>query len=49
MSTNIDYLVELDPDHNILENGTLKGVVIMIHRWNLTKHSALKIIYIICT
>ena len=32
MSTNNDCLVELVPDHNILENGTVKSVVIMIHR-----------------
>ena len=32
MSTNNDYLVVLDPDHNTLDNCTVKSVVIMIHR-----------------
>ena len=32
MSTNNDGLMELDPDHNTLENHSVKSVVIMIHR-----------------
>ena len=32
MSTNMDCVMELDPDHNTLENCSVKSVVIMIHR-----------------
>ena len=31
MTTNNDCLMELDADHNTLENCTVKSVVIMIH------------------
>ena len=49
MFTNNDCLMALDPDHNTFENCTVKSVVIMIHHWYLTKHFAVKIIFLSCT
>ena len=41
MSTNNDFLIEIDPDHNTTPN----GAKIMTHHWNSIKQCIVNIIY----